>query len=146
MKMILTTEGITVTNASKTAVGVVFPLVSLLLAGSALYDWIRAGVPFSESWFTLTETTALAEAAFAAFAGMSTRGRVLRYLDMLEARTPGRTEAQRAHTRRLLTAVMDDDGAVNRRLSFVETFRNLSSTVVDVLAYGAAFVAREKCR
>ena len=60
MKMTVTTEGITVTNTSKTAVGVVFPLVSLLLAGSALYDWIRAGVPFSESWFTLTEITALA--------------------------------------------------------------------------------------
>ena len=60
MKWKRTADGITITNTSKTVMGGIFPIVALLVLGSAFVDWLTAGVPLSESWLALAETAVFA--------------------------------------------------------------------------------------
>lgn len=60
MKWNRTAEGITITNTSKTVMGVIFPVLALLLLGSVCVDWLTAGVSLSESWLSLAETAVFA--------------------------------------------------------------------------------------
>ena len=60
MKWKRTADGITITNTSKTVMRGIFPIVALLVLGSAFVDWLTAGVPLSESWLALAETAVFA--------------------------------------------------------------------------------------
>ena len=59
---------------------------------------------------TLAAVTAAAEEAFAQLAALPHKARVLRYLDMVEAKLPNRTQAQRDAARRTLTSLLEGRG------------------------------------
>lgn len=60
MKLNRTPGEITITNTSRTVMGVIFPIAALLMLGSMVADWLTAGEPLAESWLSLAETAVFA--------------------------------------------------------------------------------------